>query len=298
MSDCKKIFNKDVFAFIVNIMPDDIKNELTNCDEMSGGRKKKNRRKRMRGGDPNFRKKLIVGIYLFMGIVLSYVIGNMEKTTLIKGLEMLYYGQCNSMSELALDFLGLGNPICSTHHKMIVLIGCAMKGHIEAVMQILGAVSTSIASPFILHAAVERSADIIERRVTALMGQQGLTIEDINTPNTIQMEQMEQMDQNILTEFGERPAIVAAKTAEEIKNEIERLGLFEKIRSLLNLQEMTNEARIEEIDAASRANSKESSQEHGGSRRKRSKSKKRRMTKKNKKHTRKHKKHSRKHRRK
>lgn len=41
MSDCKKLFNKDVFAYLINIMPDDVKNELTNCDEMSGGRKKK-----------------------------------------------------------------------------------------------------------------------------------------------------------------------------------------------------------------------------------------------------------------
>lgn len=292
MSDCKKLFNKDVFAYLIKNMPDDVKNELTNCDEMSGGRKKKNRRKRMRGGDPNFRKKVVVGIYLFMGIVLSYVIGNMDKTTLIRGLEMLYSGQCNSMSELALDFLGIGNPICSAHHRMIVLIGCAMKGHIEAVMQILGAVSTSIASPFLLHRAVESAASIIEGRVSALMGQQGLTIEDINRPISIQGEQ------NTLTPSGDRPAITAAKTAEEIKDEIERLGLMDQIRSLLNLKQMTDEARIEEIhEEASRANSKESSQEHGGSRRKRSKSKRRKITKKNIKHTRKHKKHSRKHRR-
>lgn len=292
MSDCKKMFNKDVFAYLINIMPDDVKNELINCDEMSGGRKKKNRRKRMRGGDPNFRKRVVVGIYLFMGIVLSYILGNMDKTTLIRGLEMLYSGQCNSMSELALDFLGLGNPICSAHHRMIVLIGCAMKGHMDAVMQILGAVATSIASPFLLHAAVERSAAIIEGRVSSLMGQQGLTIEDINRPNSIQDEQ------NILTELGDTPAITAAKTAEEIKNEIERLGLLDQIRALLNLKEMTDEARIEEIhEEASRANSKESSQEYGGSRRKRSNSKRRKITKKNKKHTRKHKKHSRKHRR-
>jgi hypothetical protein len=292
MSDCKKMFNKDVFAYLINVMPDDIKNELTNCDEMSGGRKKKNRRKRMRGGDPNFRKRVVVGIYLFMGIVLSYVLGNMDKTTLIRGFEMLYSGQCNSMSELALDFLGLGNPICSTHHRMIVLIGCAMKGHMDAVMQILGAVATSIASPFLLHAAVERSAAIIEGQVSALMGQQGLTIEDINRPNMIQDEQ------NILTTLGDTPAITAAKTAEEIKVEIVRLGLLDQIRALLNLKQMTDEARIEEIhEEASRANSKESSQEYGGSRRKRSKSKRRKMTKKNIKHTRKHKKHSRKHRR-
>lgn len=291
MSDCKKMFNKDVFKYLINIMPDDIKNELTNCDEMSGGRKKKNRRKRMRGGDPNFRKRLIVGIYLFMGIVLSYVIGNMEKTTLIKGLEMLYSGQCNSMSELALDFLGIGNPICSAHHKMIVLIGCAMKGHIEAVMQILGAVSTAIASPFLLHRAVESAASIIEGRVTALMGKQGLTIEDMNTPPAIQE------GPNSLTMSGETPAITAANTAEEIKVEIERLGLQDQIRDLL-IKQMTDEAQIEEIhEEASRANSAQNSQEHGGSRRKRSKSKRRKMTKKNIKHTRKHKKHSRKHRR-
>ena len=196
------------------------------------------------------------------------------------------------MSELALDFLGLGNPICTTHHKMIVLIGCAMKGHMEAVMQILGAVATSIASPFLLHAAVERSADIIEGQVSALMGQQGLTIEDMNIPPAIQE------GPNSLTMSGETPAITAAKTADEIKTEIERLGLLNQIRDLLNLKQMTDEARIEEIhEEASRANSKENSQEYGGSRRKRSKSKRRKITKKNIKHTRKHKKHSRKHRR-
>jgi hypothetical protein len=196
------------------------------------------------------------------------------------------------MSELALDFLGIGNPICTLHHRMIVLIGCAMKGHTDALMQIFGAIATSIASPFLLHVAVDRAAALIEGRVSALMGQQGLTIEDINRPTTIQDEQ------NILTELGDRPAITAAKTAEEIKEEITRLGLLDQIRSLLNLQEMTNEERIEEIhEEASRANSKESSQEKGGSRRKRSKSKRRKMTKKNIKHTRKHKKHSRKHRR-
>ena len=97
---------------------------------------------------------------------------------------------------------------------MIVLVGCAMKGHTEALMQILGTIASSIASPYLLHAAVDRAASIIEGRVSALMGKQGLTIEDVNRPNTIQIEQMVQ---NILTEFRERPAIVAAKTAEDIK---------------------------------------------------------------------------------
>ena len=295
MSDCKKMFNREVFAYLFKVMPDDIKNELTDCDEMSGGRKKKNRRKRMRGGDPNFRKRLIVGIYLFMGIVLSYVIRNMDKTTLIRGFEMLYSGQCNSTSELALDFFGIGNPICSAHHRMIVLVGCAMKGHIEAVMQILGAVSTSIASPYLLHAAVDRAASIIEGRVSALMGQQGLTIEDVNRPPAIQE------GPNSLTMSGETPAITAAKTADEIKNEIERLGLLDQIRALINLKQMTDEARIEEIhDEASRANSAPNSQEQlGGRRIKRvSKTKKRKISHKLKKYTRKHKKNIRKHKRK
>jgi hypothetical protein len=293
MSDCKKMFNKDVFAYLMTVMPDDIKKELTNCDEMTGGRRKRKMRRKMRGGDPAFRKKVIVGIYLFMGIVLSYILGNMDKTTLIRGFEMLYNGQCNTMSELALDFLGIGNPICSAHHRMIVLIGCAMKGHTEALMQILGTIATSIASPFLLHAAVDRAASIIEGRVSALMGPQGLTIEDINRPNTIQGEQ------NILTALGDTPAITAAITAEEIKDEIERLGLMDQIRALLNLKEMTDETRIEEIhEAASRVNSKESSQEHGGSRRKRSNSKRRKISHKHKKYTRKHKKNTRKYRRK
>lgn len=298
MSDCKKMFNREVFAYLFKVMPDDIKNELTDCDEMTGGKKKRKSRRKMRGGDPSFRKKVIVGIYLFMGIVLSYIIGNMDKTTLIRGFEMLYSGQCNSTSELALDFFGIGNPICSAHHRMIVLVGCAMKGHTEALMQILGTIASSIASPYLLHAAVDRAASIIEGRVSALMGKQGLTIEDVNRPNTIQIEQMVQ---NILTEFRERPAIVAAKTAEDIKEEIERQGLMDQIRALLNLKDMTNEVLIEEIhEAASRANSAPNSQEPlGGRRIKRvSKTKKRKISHKLKKYTRKHKKNIRKHKRK
>lgn len=293
MSDCKNLMNKDVFDYIIKIMPDDIreefKNELINCDETTGGRKKrKSRRKsrgKMRGGDPAFRKKLIVSIYLFLGIVVSYIVGTANTATLAAGFQMLWNGQCSSVSELALDYFGIGNPICNLHHRMIVLIGCALKGKMEAVMQIVGLASTAIASPLMIHAAINQLAGMIESRVGILLGQPGLAIEH---QQSSQVSQSSDVDPSIA-------ASVAQQIIEQIRN---TPGLVQQINSVIreNRPELSlDESAIEEVHASSQPNTQEDDIDLSGGRR-------RKMTRRSRKHkkhqTRKHKKHTRKHRRK
>ena len=296
MSDCKNLMNKDVLNYIIKIMPDDIreefKNELINCDETTGGRKKrKSRRKsrgKMRGGDPAFRKKLIVSIYLFLGIVVSYIVGTANTTTLASGFQMLWSGQCSSVSELALDYFGIGNPICNLHHRMIVLIGCALKGKMEAVMQIVGLASTAIASPLMIHASINQLAGMIESRVGILLGQSGLAIEDQPSSQVSQTTEVDPM--------------VAASVAQQIIEQIRNTpGLIQQINSVIreNRPELgLNQDAIEEVHSSSQPNTQEDDIDLSGGRRRRLKTKRRKMTRRSKKYsTRKHKKHSRKYRR-
>jgi hypothetical protein len=297
MSDCKNLMNKDVFNYIIKIMPDDIreefKNELINCDEMTGGKRKKKSRRKMRGGDPAFRKKLIVSIYLFLGIVVSYIIGTANTSTLVAGFQMLWSGQCSSVSELALDYFGIGNPICNLHHRMIVLVGCALKGKMEAVMQIVGLASTAIASPLMIHAAINQLAGMIESRVGILLGQPGLVIEDQQSSQVSQIDQVDPM--------------VAASVAQQIIEQIRNTpGLVQQINSVIreNRPELSlDEGAIEEVHASSQPNTQEEDIDLSGG--KRLKTKYRRGTRRSRKHkkhkkhhTRKHKKHTRKYRRK
>jgi len=298
MSDCKNLMNKDVFNYIIKIMPDDIreefKNELIKCDETTGGRRKKTprrkSRRKMRGGDPAFRKKLIVSIYLFLGIVVSYIVGTANTSTLVNGFQMLWSGQCNNVSELALDYFGIGNPICNYHHRMIVVVGCALKGKMEAVMQIVGLAATVIASPLMIHAGVNKLAGMIESNVNYLIGQTGLAIEDAQGS---QLMQSSDVDPNVA-------ASVTQQIIEQIRNTPE---LVQQINSVIreNRPELRlDQDAIEEVHASSQPNTQEDDIDLSGGRR--LKTKRRRHTRpgrKNKKNlTRKHKKPTRKYRRK
>jgi hypothetical protein len=292
MDECYGLLDKSVFKYLMKVMPDDIKEELINCDSKTGGRKsRKGKMRKLRGGlDPNFRKRVIMGIYLFLGICISYIATNADTTTLRRGFEMLYSGQCNNISELALDYFGIGNPICTTHHRMIVVVGCALKGQTEAVMQIVGLVASGIAAPLMIHSAINNLASMIETRVAALLGITSGTIEDVNIPAITQGQPISSM-----TNVTERTENTAADVARQIIEQIRSTpGLNQAIRDIINQQlhpEMQmDEERIEEIHAASQPNTQE--EEYGGSR----KSRKTRKNRKSKKHNKKHKKQTKKHR--
>jgi hypothetical protein len=248
----------------------------------------------MRGGDPNFRKKIIMGIYLFMGIVISYIVGNADTVTLRRGFEMLYSGQCNSVSELALDYFGIGNPICTTHHKMIVLVGCALQGQVEAIMQIVGMVATTIASPLMIHAAINRLAGMIEGRVFALLGQSQFTIEDVNRP----IGEIQNVETSLMTQ-QERPEVVAANVAKQIIEQVKSTpGLSKAIRDIINSnlrpEVRLDEEAIEEVHASSQPNTQEENYGGGIKKSKTKKQKKSRKHKSYKKNTNKNRKQTRK----
>jgi hypothetical protein len=295
---CSSLINKDVFKFLIKEMPDDIKddfkNELMNCedtDKVVGGRRKKSRRK-MRGGDEAFKKKIMVCLYLFLGIVISYLIATTETVTLQEGFMMLWTGRCTTLSEMSLNLIGFGNPVCSKYQKMIAVVGYAVKYDSTAITQIIGALTialgTTIATPYLLHRTIMGIAGQVEMQVARLTGETQLAIEN--------GEELPS-DRQILNG--------ATDSAEDLINQIKaQPGLLEKLKDLLNSgenQELNlDEDAIEDIDASSRDESKESShqEEYGGS--KRSKTKRRRNSKKNKKnkkHTRKHHKRSKKNRR-
>ncbi len=286
MDTCENLLDKSVFKFVVDLMPDEIKDEFINCSDTKGGRRKKNSKK-MRGGlDSNFRKRVIFGIYLFMGIVVSYIILNADTTTLVRGFELLYSGQCNSISELALDYFGIGNPICTNHHRMIVVVGAALQGRTEAIMQIVGMVASGIAAPVVVYRAIDNLASLIEGRVAGLIGETGYAIENINTP----MQSERAMIQVA------RDDLNASATAQEIINQIRsNPSLVEALRTVINSNvhpEMKlDEEEIEEVYASSQPNTQQSqqSQDYGGSRKRRYLKSKKRQNKKNKKTTKKNK---------
>ena len=291
MEECNKLFDKKVFTYLMKIMPNDIKDELKNCDDKTGGKNKRMRRK-MRGGDEAFKKKIMVCLYLFLGIVISYLIATTETVTLEEGFLMLWQGRCTSLSEMSLNMIGFGNPVCSKYQKMIAVVGYALKFDTTAITQLIGAftltVGTAVATPYIIHNTIMGIATQIESRVAQLTG--GPLLE-------IQNSEEIPSDRQIMN-----GAIV---TANDLMNQIKaQPGLLEQLREVINSGEMQelnlDEEAIEEVDAASRAASKESSyqEEYGGS--KRSKKNRRRNSKKNKKnkkHTRKHHKRSKKNRR-
>ena len=294
---CTNLINKDVFKFLIKAMPADIKedfkNELMNCEEtnkMAGGRRKKSRRK-MRGGDEAFKKKIMVCLYLFLGIVISYLIATTETVTLQEGFLMLWSGRCTTLSEMTLNWAGFGNPVCSKYQKMIAVVGYAVKQYDSAaIAQIIGALTlalgTGIAAPYLLHNTISGIASQVEMQVARLTGETRLAIES---------GQEIPSDREILNG--------AKDSAEDLINQIKaQPGLLEKLRQLINSgenQELNlNEAAIEEVDAASRAASQANSQElDGGKRSKTNRRRNSKKNKKNKKHTRKHHKRSKKNRR-
>lgn len=266
---------------------------------MKNGRKKQIIKKLRGGVDPNLKKKIVLGIYVFFGIVIAYLGRSADTTTLSRGFALLYSGQCNSMSELALDYMGMGNPICSLHHRIIVLIACALKGHRDALMEIVYSVSIVGSSPFLIYGAIDKLAGLIASETERLIGQQGLSIEDINRPITSQI----QNQSNDIVDC-------ASSSVEELADRIRNTpGLYDKLLQAIGQFPEFNVRQVNEelIETASNPNSPANSRnaslefvettilpEERGGRRKRSKSKRRKMTKKNKKYTRKNKKYSKK----
>jgi len=277
---CKKIFDENLNIALMKMMPEDFRSEflkeLKNCsDKMEGGRRKKKvSRRKMRGGDPNFKKRIMIGLYLLLALVLAYLMGTTQTDTLETGLMMLWNGQCTNISEVTLNWLGMANPVCSKYQKIMAIISLALKMDPIAIATLVGGLVSitagGVATPYLLHRTIDNVSGLIEYRVAQLIG---------NETEPLQIENNSEIISG---------AILGAKDlAEQIRNSP---GLLNELRTLLNSGERNEleinnpnmESRVEEIDAASRNATAQNSQEIDGGRRKSRKTKKFRKAKKTK----------------
>jgi hypothetical protein len=262
---CKKIFDENINIALMKMMPEDFRSEflkeLKNCsDKMEGGRRKKKvSRRKMRGGDPNFKKRIMIGLYLLLALVLAYLMGTTQTDTLETGLMMLWKGQCTNISEVTLNWLGMANPVCNKYQKIMAIISLALKMDPTAIATLVGGLVTitagGVATPYLLHRAIDNVSGLIEYRVAQLIG---------NETEPLQIEN----NQEIIS-----GAILGAKDlAEQIRN---TPGLLNELRALISSGERNElqfnnpemESTVEEIDAASRnASAVNSQQIDGGSR--------------------------------
>ena len=157
------------------------KEDFKICPTMEGGRKKKGSRK-MRGGWPPNQAQIRMGLWLFIAIIVGFVGYGADKQTVLAGIRMLFNGQCNSISEFAMNFIGFGNPICRTWQMLLTAIGLAFVGNAAAIAQLVGLVVAIFTAPMMAAAAVNRVAGQITNGINLALGPAGPAIENGQAP--------------------------------------------------------------------------------------------------------------------
>lgn len=102
---------------------------------------------------------------------------NSSITGIQSGLMSIWSGECSNMSNRLWSMVGLNNPVCEAHNRLMSIIYRALVGDVTAVSTIVGMVGLVTAAPFLAMSSVKIATYYIASKLPLqLMSQQELDI--------------------------------------------------------------------------------------------------------------------------
>lgn len=150
---------------------------------------------------------------------------NSSITGIQAGLMSIWSGECSNMSNRLWSMIGLNNPVCEAHNRLMTIIYRALVGDVTAVSTIVGMVGLVTAAPFLAMSSVKIATYYIASKLPLqLMSQQELEIlrqdaygalrEIQDAQGQLPTNQQAQLGTFLTTTIGSAPAAIENQSTE------------------------------------------------------------------------------------
>ena len=98
-------------------------------------------------------------IYVFLAVLGVMSVHTPTFDVILTGIYMVGNGECGFLVNRIWGFVGLENPVCAIHNRLIHSFLLAMNGNHEAILFLSGYCSVVVLSPVILVYSIDKFAD-------------------------------------------------------------------------------------------------------------------------------------------